>query len=113
MRDGLPPARALLDAGVTVALGSDANAGTFGAWGAMPLVIGLGATLLEMTVEEAIVAATTGAAAALALAGRRGILAAGADADLVAWDAHHEGAFALRLGAVRPLRTFIGGVEAG
>jgi imidazolonepropionase len=113
MRDGLPPARALLDAGVTVALGSDANAGTFGAWGAMPLVIGLGATLLEMTVEEAIVATTTGAAAALALTGRRGILAVGADADLVAWDADHEGAFALRLGAVRPLRTFIGGVEAG
>ncbi|HEY8772312.1 MAG TPA: imidazolonepropionase, partial [Candidatus Limnocylindria bacterium] len=40
----LPPARALLDAGATVALASDANAGTFGSWGAMPLVIGLGAT---------------------------------------------------------------------
>ena len=32
-------------------------------------------------------------------------------ADLVAWDADHEGAFALRLGAVRPLRTFIAGRE--
>ena len=41
MRDRLPPARALLDAGATVALASDANAGTFGTWGAMPLVIGL------------------------------------------------------------------------
>jgi imidazolonepropionase len=79
----------------------------------MPLVIGLGATLLHMTVAESIRAATSAAAAALSLAGRRGALEPGADADLVAWDAEHEGAFALRLGGVRPLRTFIGGVEAG
>ena len=49
MRDRLPPARMLLDAGATVALASDANAGTFGTWGAMPLVIGLGCTVLGMT----------------------------------------------------------------
>lgn len=110
MRDRLPPARALLEAGVTVALASDANAGTFGAWGAMPLVVGLGATLLGMTLAEAISAATAGGAAALGLSGRRGEIAIGADADLVAWDAEHEGAFALDLGALRPLRTWIGGV---
>ena len=111
MRGGLPPARALLDAGVTVALASDANAGTFGAWGAMPLVIGLGATLLNLTVQEAIAAATAGGAAALGLAGRKGVLAVGADADLVAWDAEHEGAFALHLGSVVPRRTWIRGVR--
>jgi imidazolonepropionase len=105
----LPPARALLDAGATVALASDANAGTFGSWGAMPLVIGLGATLLGMSVEEAVTAATAGGAAALGLAGRKGTLAVGADADLVAWDAEHEGAFALHLGEVRPGRVLIGG----
>ena len=109
MRGGLPPARALLDAGVTVALASDANAGTFGAWGAMPLVIGIGAALLGMTVQEAIAAATTGGAAALGLAGRKGVIAVGADADLVAWDAEHEGAFALHLGAVRPARVLASG----
>lgn len=109
MRDRLPPARALLDSGATVALASDANAGTFGAWGAMPLVIGLGATLLGMTVAEAITAATAGGAAALGLTGRRGAIVVGADADLVAWDAEHEGAFALRLGMVHPVRSFISG----
>jgi imidazolonepropionase len=109
LRDRLPPARALLDAGATVALASDSNAGTFGAWGAMPLVIGLGATLLGMTVAEALAAATTGGAAALGLAGDRGALAPGAAADLVAWDAEHEGAFALHLGSVRAERVFIGG----
>ena len=110
MRGGLPPARALLDAGVTVAIASDANAGTFGS-SSMPLVIGLAATLLGMTVAEAMAAATRGGAASLGLAGRRGVIAPGADADLVAWDAEHEGAFALRLGDVRPLQVVVGGVE--
>jgi imidazolonepropionase len=109
MRGGLPPARALLDADATVALASDANAGTFGGWGAMPLVIGLGATVLGMTVQEAVTAATAGGAAALGLTGRKGALKIGADADIVAWDAEHEGAFALRLGAVRPEQVFSSG----
>ena len=43
--DHLPPARALLDAGATVALATDANAGTY-ANPSMPLVIGLGAAAL-------------------------------------------------------------------
>ena len=110
MRDRLPPARALLDSGASVALASDANAGTFGAFGAMPMIIGLGATVIGMTVAEALVAATSGGAAAL----RRddiGSLRPGMAADLVAWDAEHEGAFALRLGSVRPSRAWISGEE--
>jgi imidazolonepropionase len=109
MGGGLPPARALLDAGARVALASDANAGTFGTWGAMPLVIGLGATLLGMTAQEALSAATAGGAAALGLAEHKGVLAVGADADLVAWDAEHEGAFALHLGGVRPAQVLVAG----
>jgi imidazolonepropionase len=112
MRDRLPPARALLDAGARVALASDANAGTFGTFGAMPLVVALGATLLGMTVTEALAAATSGGAAAL----RRddvGAVRPGMAADLVAWDAEHEGAFALRLGAMRPSRIWISGEEIG
>ena len=110
LRDRMPPARALLDAGATVALASDANAGTFAGFGAMPLVVGLGATLLGMTVTEALTAATAGAGASLRVPGL-GRLEPGAPADLVAWDAEHEGAFALRLGGVRPFRTWIGGEE--
>jgi imidazolonepropionase len=110
LRDRLPPARALLDAGATVALASDANAGTYGGFGTMPLIIGLGATLLGMSAVEALTAATAGGGAALRLPGL-GRLEPGAPADLVAWDTDHEGAFALRLGAVRSLRIWIGGTE--
>ena len=108
MRDRLPPARALLDAGAAVALASDANAGTFGAWGAMPLVIGLGATLLGMSMDEAVHAATIGGARSVGLAdvGRMG---PGTAADLVVWDASHEGAFALQLGAVQPVAVVVAG----
>jgi imidazolonepropionase len=78
----------------------------------MPLIIGLGATLLDLSVTEALTAATVGGADAV----RRpelGRLVVGASADMVAWDAEHEGAFALRLGAVRPLRIWISGEEIG
>ncbi|HEX5040792.1 MAG TPA: imidazolonepropionase [Candidatus Limnocylindria bacterium] len=110
LRDRLPPARALLDAGARVALASDANAGTYAGFGTMPLVVGLGATLLHMTAVEALVAATAGAGDALS-SPELGRFEVGAAADLVAWDAEHEGAFALRLGALRPLRVWIGGQE--
>jgi len=110
LRDSPPPARALLDAGARIALATDANAGTFGGFGAMPLVVGLGATLLGMTVGEALVASTSGGAAALRLDDVGG-LRPGMAADLVAWDAEHEGAFALGLGSVRPSRVWISGEE--
>jgi imidazolonepropionase len=110
--DARPPARALLDAGATVALATDANAGTY-ANPSMPLAIGLGAAGLGMTIDEAVAAATAGGAAAIGLSTEVGVIREGLAADLVAWDAEHEGAFALRLGDVRPVRIWIGGEERG
>jgi imidazolonepropionase len=110
MGGGVPPARALLDAGARVAIASDANAGTYGSF-SMPLVIGLASTLLGMHVDEALLAATAGGAASLGLSEVCGIIRPGLAADLVAWNAEHEGAFALRLGDVQPDRTWIGGEE--
>jgi len=48
-------------------------------------------------VEEAVVAATAGGARALAVPDR-GTIEVGRRADLVAWEAEHEGAFAWDLG---------------
>jgi imidazolonepropionase len=106
--EGRPPVRALIDAGAMVAIGSDANAGTFGT-PSMPLAIGL-AVALGFSVDEALWAATAGAARSLGLVGQVGALAPGAAADLIAWDAHHEGDFALRVGAVRPVDRWYGGL---
>lgn len=107
LRGGLPPVRAFLDAGATLAIGSDANAGTFGT-PSMPLAVGL-AVALGCSVDEALRAATTGAARSLGLVGEVGVLRPGAAADIVAWDAAHEGDFALRVGAVAPVARWFGG----
>jgi imidazolonepropionase len=86
-----PPARLLADAGVTLALGSDHNPGTSGIT-AMSLVVGLAVVALGLSVTEALTAATAGSARSLGLEDR-GVVRPGARADLVEWDADHEGAF--------------------
>ncbi|MFC0039048.1 MULTISPECIES: imidazolonepropionase [Actinomadura] len=101
------PVRAMLDRGVTVALGTDHNPGQCGIT-SMPLVIGLAVARYQMSVTEALRAATLGGAAALH-AGDRGSLAPGMMADIVLWDADHEGAFAWSFG-LRALRVWRGGV---
>jgi imidazolonepropionase len=98
-----PPVRALLEAGVTLAFGSDHNPGTCGTT-SMSLVIALGVAELGLSVSQALEAATTGGAASLRLPDR-GRAEAGLRADLVAWDADHEGAFAWSYG-LRPLRVW-------
>jgi imidazolonepropionase len=84
-RSPYPDARALLDAGVRVALASDCNPGS-SYTSSMPLCIALAVREMRMTPEEALVAATAGGAAAL----RRddvGHLRVGARGDLVVLDA--------------------------
>ena len=76
----------------------------------MVLAIGL-AVAIGFSVDDALWAATAGAAWALGLQDRLGCLAPSMAADIVAWDAEHEGAFVLRPGAVRPVTMWIGGQE--
>lgn len=80
-----PDARALLDAGVNVALASDCNPGTCYS-SSIPFCIALAVREMGMTPSEAVLAATRGAAAAL----RRediGRITVGARADLTVLDA--------------------------
>jgi imidazolonepropionase len=84
-RSPWPDARALLEAGVRVALATDCNPGTSFST-SMPLVVALAVTMMGMTPEEAVWSATAGGAAAL----RRddvGRIAPGARADLLVLDA--------------------------
>src|ERR1017187_80465 len=104
--DRVPPVRGLLDKGVAVALGSDHSPGGNGIT-SMSLVITLAVVNFGMSVTEALRAATLGGAHALR-APDRGVMARGRYADVVAWDADHEGAFAWSYG-LKPLRVWRGG----
>jgi imidazolonepropionase len=101
-----PPVRALLDKGVPVALGSGHSPGGNGIT-SMPLVVSLAIANFGMSVTEALRAATVGGAQALR-APDRGAMARGRLADIVAWDADHEGAFSWSYG-MEPIRVWRGG----
>ena len=79
------PARALVDAGVPVALGTDFNPGTSPAPNAQ-LALAFAVHRLRLTASEAIAAMTVNAAAALGLEQTHGSLEEGKHADLVVWE---------------------------
>ncbi len=81
-RSRYPDARALLDAGVTVALATDCNPGTSFTT-SMPFCVALAVREMRMTPDEAVWAATAGGARALRRADV-GQLTVGARADFVA-----------------------------
>jgi imidazolonepropionase len=91
------PARALIEAGASVALASDFNPGTSPTVN-FPLILTLGVSQLRMSVAEVLVAATVNGAAALGLAGETGQIAPGFAADLALF----------RIGDVRELPYWYG-----
>ena len=101
-----PPVEALRTAGATIALGSDHNPGTSGLTD-MTVVIALAIAELELSVDDALIAATRGGARSL-LRPDLGVVEVGATADLVLWDADHEGTFAWQWG-VAPFEVWRGG----
>lgn len=91
-------ARAMVNLGVPVALGTDCNPGSCPAH-SMALMMSLAVSQLKLTPAEALVAATANAAAACGAADRIGRLAIGMQADLVLWDATDYRAIPYYLGA--------------
>ncbi|MDQ3645524.1 MAG: imidazolonepropionase [Actinomycetota bacterium] len=81
-----PPARALIDAGAIVALGSDLNPGTSPIH-SMPFVMALACRLYGLRPLEALAAATVNAAFVLGLHDEVGRIVPGRRADLVVLDA--------------------------
>ena len=107
----MPPARALVDAGAAVALATDFNPGS-AFCESLPLVCSLAATQLRLSPAEALSACTVNAAHVLGLAGRKGRLAPGYDADLVLLDAPDWRYVAYHLGHDHVSTVLVGGRSA-
>lgn len=84
--DVYAPARAMWDAGLPVALGTDFNAGSC-LLESMPMAMSLAVLKMKMTPEEALTAATVNAAHSLGLGDKVGSLEPGKQADLLLLDA--------------------------
>jgi imidazolonepropionase len=84
MKDHHAPARAFIDAGVPVAIGTDFNPGT-SPTANLPLAMSFACIGLRMTPDEVLAAVTINAARALGLEDELGSLEPGKAADLVVW----------------------------
>ena len=111
--EAAPPVVALRRAGVPMAVATDCNPGT-SPLVSLPLAMHLACTRFGLTVAEAFAGVTGHAARALGLAGAAGVLAAGARADLVVWDADHPAQVVYWVGA-EPVHAVVkaGRVVAG
>jgi imidazolonepropionase len=85
LNHGYAPARALIDAGVAVAIASDFNPGSCMSF-SMPLMMTIACTQMRMTPEEALTASTLNGAAALGLSSTVGSIEVGKQADLLVAD---------------------------
>ncbi|MEP7046293.1 MAG: imidazolonepropionase [Ilumatobacteraceae bacterium] len=106
-RQPYPDARRLLDAGGTAALASNCNPGSSYTT-SMPFCIALAVRDMNLTIEEAIWAATAGGAAALKRVDI-GIVAIGARADLVILETANPIDFVYRPGVAMIASTIVGG----
>lgn len=102
-----PPARAMITAGVPVALGSDFNPNAYCI--ALPLVMNMACVLMHMTCGEALVAATLNAAYALGKAGSHGSLAPGKRGDFVVLGTEQWEHVVYQMGASPVAAVFKGG----
>lgn len=85
LREEAARGRAMIDAGVPVAVSTDCNPGSSPTT-SMPLVMNLACISMRMTPAEALVAATLNAACAIDMQDKVGSVEEGKQADLVMWD---------------------------
>jgi imidazolonepropionase len=102
------PARALIEAGVPVAVATDANPGSCNTE-SLPAVAGHACHDYGMTIEETLTAITLNGAASLGLAADRGSIEPGKRADLVLLDAPDYRHLVYHWGASLVTHTIVGG----
>ena len=107
-----PNARRFIEAGAAVALATDYNPGSSPTLN-MPMAMSLACTHMKMSPAEAIAAATINGAWALRLAGRKGSVEAGKDADLAVFDVSDYREIPYWFGANRCALTIVNGVPSG
>jgi len=107
-----PDARRFIEAGVAVALATDYNPGSSPTL-SMPMALSLACTHMKMSPPEAIAAATINGAWALRLAGCKGSVEPGKDADLAVFDASDYREIPYWFGGNRCLLTIMNGVPSG
>jgi imidazolonepropionase len=106
-----PNARRLIDAGVPVALATDYNPGTSPTV-SMPMAMSLACTHMKMSPAEAVAAATINGAWALRVAGRKGSIEPGKDADLAMFAVNDYREIPYWFGANRCVMSVMNGVVA-
>ena len=85
LREEAAKGRAMIDAGVAVAISTDCNPGSSPTT-SMPLVMNLACISMRLTPAEALVAATMNAACAIQMQDRVGSLEVGKQGDIVMWN---------------------------
>lgn len=107
----LPPVQALRDAGVPIALATDANPGS-SPLTSLLLVLNMACTLFRMTPEEALSGVTRNAATALGLQENAGTLEPGKLADIAIWDVKEPAELSYRIGFNPLHRRIYRGVDS-
>ena len=80
-----PPARKMIDAGMSIALATDFNPGS-SMTESMPIILSLACLMMKMTPSEAVTASTINSAYAVDKANEVGSIEVGKKADLVIWN---------------------------
>ncbi len=106
-----PNARRFVEAGAAVALATDYNPGSSPTL-SMPMAMSLACTHMRMSPAEAIAAATINGAWAVRLAGRKGSVEAGKDADLAVFDVRDYREIPYWFGANRCTLTIVNGAPS-
>jgi imidazolonepropionase len=110
LKKSYAPVRKMIELGVPVALATDCNPGSCFTE-SMPFVFGLGVMNMNMTVEEALVAATLNAAWSIGMQGRVGTLEVGKQADFLLLDGETPAILAYHAGVSPVVEVYKKGVR--